>query len=52
VVLQDLADQADADGRAPAAALLRDAEVRLRIEPTEDGVRITGAWRPEDVEAG
>lgn len=50
VVLQDLVDRADRDGREPAAALLRDAEVRLRIEPTDDGVSITGTWRPEDVE--
>ncbi len=52
LVLQELAEQAERDGRGTVAEALLGAEVRLRIEPSEEGVRIAGAWRPEAREPG
>ena len=50
VVLQGLAEQAEQDGRGEVADVLRGADVHLHIEPIEDGVCVTGVWRPDSAE--
>lgn len=46
VVLQDLAEQAERDGRGSVSDALLGADLSLRIERIQDGVRITGTWAP------
>lgn len=51
VVLQDLAEQAERDGRGPAGEALLGADVTLHLDGIQDGVRITGTWRAADAQS-
>ena len=44
IVLQDLARQAERDGHGTEADALLGADLRLSVEGTPDGVRVTAVW--------